>query len=98
MFHTLSCLIAFALSPFLPGMIYDPCFHALYLAMLVFVSGAPPPSFPHPVPRKKPPICSAISNVSRFSVSPPCSAKPSLTTPTWGFLECGGKGTGFGAT
>lgn len=96
MFCTLSCQTL--LPPrFLSGKIYDLCSLILHLPMLTFISGAPFPSFPYLASRDKLPNCSAISNVSRFSVSSPCSTNLSLTTPTWSLLECSRKGNGFGA-
>lgn len=71
---------------------------ALHLAIPTDTSGAPLFSFPHFTPRNKYPVCSVISNILRFSLSWTCSVKASMTTPTCGVLEGGGKGTGFGAT
>lgn len=97
MFCTLSCLTAFAFSPFLSGMIYDLCSPAPHLAMLTFISGVLLSSFLYLAPRNKCLFCFAISNVSKFSLNPPCSTKPPWTTRTWGFSEYSREGTGFGA-
>lgn len=70
---------------------------SFHLPMLTFISGAPFPSSPYLASRDKLPVCSAISNVSRFSVSSPRSTNLSLTTLTWNILECSRKGNGFGA-
>lgn len=83
--------------PFLSGMIYDLCSPAPHLAMLTFISGVPLSCFLYLAPRNKCLFCFAVSNVSKFSLNPPCSTKPSWATSTWGFSEYSREGTGFGA-
>lgn len=62
------------------------------------ISGALLLSCPHFVLENKFPIYFAVLNVSRFSLSPTCSIKPSLTIPTCGVLESSPKETEFGVT
>lgn len=91
----LSCLPEFALSSsFLES--FMTCFPCPSPSNSI--SGALLLSFTHFAPQNKLSIYFDISNVSRFSLSPTCSIKPSLTTPTCGVLESSAKETEFGAT